>query len=300
MQARTRPAAALVGRHRPRRAEPADYARTWQQARQSKAAGSRASVRTDAADSPSAGDSPASPARRGSARPAEGRVRRHPARRGTRAAGYRRPRRPAGMAARPGPRRPGGQRARRRRSGAGEPDGDAHGRRAGPGRGRARCAAWPGRHPAAVPAGCSPSTRCCTCSSARTNASTSCLKASRRWSGPGSGTRCARRRCSPGPPSPISWLVLADRELTDGGGARPPHLAARAGDQPVGDAAHLRRHRTAPGRTSAPHGCGPARRSTPTCTTTLASRRSRASSARATAIRSRRRTRCRRTTETPC
>src|SRR6267154_135129 len=29
--------------------EPADYARTWQQARQSKAAGSRASVRTDAA-----------------------------------------------------------------------------------------------------------------------------------------------------------------------------------------------------------------------------------------------------------
>jgi SWIM zinc finger len=45
--------------------EPADYARTWQQARQSKAAGSRAPVRTDAADSPGAGDSPASPGENG-------------------------------------------------------------------------------------------------------------------------------------------------------------------------------------------------------------------------------------------
>jgi len=41
--------------------EPADYARTWQQARQSKTERSRPSARTDAADSPGAPDSPASP-----------------------------------------------------------------------------------------------------------------------------------------------------------------------------------------------------------------------------------------------
>ena len=45
----------------PDQLEPADYARTWQQARQSKAERSRAAARTEAADSPGAADSPASP-----------------------------------------------------------------------------------------------------------------------------------------------------------------------------------------------------------------------------------------------